>query len=547
MSTTVPESIKTFVDLLSYRASFQPDVLAFRFLSYSATGVEEDTITFQALDARARQIAKQLLKKCQPGDRALMLYPSGLDFITAYFGCLYAGVIAVPGYPPKRNQKLGRLKSLVQNCQAKVAMTDLQTQLIAEPQFGAVEELKSLAWVITDIGGNDSAEDAVLPQVQPGDIAFLQYTSGSTGEPKGVMVTHANLMANSRSIYSAMGHGPDTVVVGWLPLFHDMGLIGNVLQPVYAGIPSTLMAPASFLQRPMRWLEAVSKYKATTSGGPNFSYDLCVDSIKDEDLAQLDLRSWRITFNGAEPIRPETLRAFSDKFRQCGFDSSSHYACYGMAETTLLITGAHPSQGIHTACFDDSQLQQKRAVMVDSTAADGHELVSCGTARCEQGVVIVDPERLTRCADGEVGEIWAYGDSNAKGYWQRPDATAATFAAYTSDTNEGPYLRTGDLGFVHQGELYIAGRLKDVVIIRGMNHYPQDIELTAFESHEAFMPNGAAVFTVEEKGQEQLVIVLEIRRTYLRTFDPEALSRAVQQAVVLQHELQVRSIVFIKP
>ncbi|MGZ5787890.1 MAG: condensation domain-containing protein, partial [Burkholderiaceae bacterium] len=547
VGTVVPESIKTFVDLLSYRASIQPDVLAFRFLSYSATGIEADTITFKALDSRARQIAKQLLIKCQPGDRALMLYPSGIDFIAAYFGCLYAGVIAVPGYPPKRNQKLGRLKSLVQNCQAKVAMTDLQTQLIAEPQFDEVDELKSLAWVITDTAGFNSAEDVGLPQVQADDIAFLQYTSGSTGDPKGVMVTHANLMANSRSIYTAMEHGPDTVFVGWLPLFHDMGLIGNVLQPIYAGIPSTLMAPASFLQRPMRWLEAISKYKATTSGGPNFSYDLCVDSIKDEDLVQLDLRSWTIAFNGAEPIRPETLRTFSDKFSRCGFDPASHYACYGMAETTLLITGAEPGKGTRTTHFDENQLQQKRAVMVDGNTAPGHELVSCGNARCEQGVVIVNPDTMLRCAEGEVGEVWAHGDSNAKGYWQRQDATATTFAAYISDTKEGPYLRTGDLGFVHQGELYIAGRLKDVVIIRGMNHYPQDIELTAFESHEAFMPNGAAVFTVEEKGQEQLVIVLEIRRTYLRTFDPEALARAIQQAVVLQHELQVRSIVFIKP
>jgi amino acid adenylation domain-containing protein len=546
MATAVPIGVKTFVDLLTYRAEVQPDALAFRFLSYSADSVEEDTITFKALDTRARLIAKQLLSTCQPGDRALMLYPSGIDFIAAYFGCLYAGVIAVPGYPPKRNQKLGRLKSLMQSCQAKVAMTDRQTQQIAEPQFGEVDELKSLAWVITDAIEDTSLDGLVLPKVRADDIAFLQYTSGSTGDPKGVMVSHGNLLANSRSIYAAMGHGPDTVFVGWLPLFHDMGLIGNVLQPIYAGIPSTLMAPASFLQRPMRWLEAITKYKATTSGGPNFGYDLCVNSIKDEDLAQLDLSSWRIAFNGAEPIRPETLHAFSKKFAACGFKSSSHYACYGMAETTLIITGAQPGIGTRTTYFDDNQLQQKRAVAAIASDPSAHELVSCGKARCEQGVVIVNPETLSRCADGEVGEIWAFGHSNAEGYWQRADATEETFAAYTSDTNEGPYLRTGDLGFLYQGELYIAGRLKDVVIIRGANHYPQDIELTAFESHEAFMPNGAAVFTVEEDGQEQLIIVLEVRRTHVRSFDAEALARALQEAVVLQHELQVRSIVFIK-
>ncbi len=552
MPPLLPERIKTFVELLSFRAIAQPDAVAFRFLTYTATGVEKETVTFQQLDARARTIAAQLLTQCQPGDRALMLYPSGIEFIAAYFGCLYAGVIAVPGYPPKRNQKLGRLLSLVQNCQAKVAMTDLQTHVIAQPQFADVTELRSLAWVVTDslpadtlrIVGQPVVE---LPQVSIDDIAFLQYTSGSTGDPKGVMVTHANLMANSRSIYTAMDHGPDTVFVGWLPLFHDMGLIGNVLQPVFAGIPSTLMSPASFLQRPMRWLEAIAEYRATTSGGPNFAYDLCVGSVKDEDLARLDLHSWQVAFNGAEPIRPASIKAFSDKFAICGFTPDAHYACYGMAETTLIITGATAGKGIHTTCFDEAQLKKNQAVACGNSTAASHELVSCGVARREQGVLIVDPETLVQCTDGQIGEIWAYGDSNAKGYWQNPEATQRTFAAYTAGTNQGPFLRTGDLGFLHQRQLYIAGRLKDVVIIRGMNHYPQDIELTAFESDPAFMPNGAAAFAVEENGQEQLVVVLEVRRTHLRSFDPQALARAIQQAVVLQHELQVHSIIFIKP
>ncbi|TCS39449.1 amino acid adenylation domain-containing protein [Paucimonas lemoignei] len=549
MHPVAPEEIKTFVDLLSYRAREKGDALAFRFLSYSATGIEEKTITFAELDARARRIAEHLLQICRPGDRALMLYPSGLEFIEAYFGCLYAGVIAVPGYPPKRNQKLGRLKSLVQNCQARVALTDSQTQAIAEPQFAEVAELSSLDWLITDKidAVAPLADKTSLPQIGTDDIAFLQYTSGSTGDPKGVMVSHGNLMANSRSIYTAMGHGPETVVVGWLPLFHDMGLIGNVLQPVYAGIPATLMAPASFLQHPLRWLEAISTYRATTSGGPNFAYDLCVGSVKDDELAQLDLRSWNVAFNGAEPIRPESQRAFSKRFGACGFDPSAHYACYGMAETTLLITGIEPGQGARTSSFDREELQKNRVVPLAGTPEESHELASCGYSRCEQGVLIVNPETLTRCADREVGEIWAYGDSNAKGYWQKPDATAATFAARLADTGEGPYLRTGDLGFVHDGELFIAGRLKDVVIIRGMNHYPQDIELTAFESHEAFMPNGAAVFTIVEDGEEQLVVVLEVRRTHLRSMDPDLLARAIQQAVVMQHELQVHNILFIKP
>ncbi|RJG00932.1 amino acid adenylation domain-containing protein [Noviherbaspirillum sedimenti] len=552
MRQVAPEGIKTFVDLLSYRANIHGDALAFRFLSYPVSGVEAKTITYAQFDARARQIAMRLLARCKPGDRALMLYPSGIEFIEAYFGCLYAGVIAVPGYPPKRNQKLGRLKSLVHDCQARVVLTDAQTRSIAEPQFAEVAELGALAWLITD-GADDTTHVAAggdqpdLPAVSADDIAFLQYTSGSTGDPKGVMVSHGNLMANSRSIYMAMGNGPDTVAVSWLPLFHDMGLIGNVMQPVYAGIPATLMAPASFLQRPLRWLEAISTYRATTSGGPNFAYDLCVSSVKEADLAQLDLRCWRLAFTGAEPVRPESQRAFSQRFAACGFDSAAHYACYGMAETTLLVSGGEPGKGAATRHFDEAALQQNRAVPIDAGVDGSHELVSCGHARCEQGVLIVNPDTLKRCSDGEVGEIWAYGDSNAKGYWQKPEATAATFAAHLADTGAGPYLRTGDLGFVHGGALYIAGRLKDVVIIRGLNHYPQDIELTAIESHEAFMPNGAAVFTIEENGEEQLVVVLEVRRTHLRSMDPDALARALQQTVVMQHELQVRSIVFIKP
>ncbi|QAU34548.1 non-ribosomal peptide synthase/polyketide synthase [Janthinobacterium sp. 17J80-10] len=561
MPAVAQDTIQTFVELLSCRASVDRDAVAFRFLSYPASGVQATTITYGKLDASARRIASRLLRLCQPGDRALMLYPSGIEFIEAYFGCLYAGVIAVPGYPPKRNQKLGRLKSLVQNCAAQVVLADAQTRSIAEPLFAEVDELGSLAWLITDAacgdiadaGADAGAETMTLPHVGPDDIAFLQYTSGSTGDPKGVMVSHGNLIANSRSIHTAMVHSPDTVVVGWLPLFHDMGLIGNVLQPIYGGIPATLMAPASFLQRPLRWLEAISTYRATTSGGPNFAYDLCVSSVSDEELAQLDLSAWTLAFTGAEPIRPESQRAFSARFAACGFDPAAHYACYGMAETTLLVTGGDAGKGTKTVLFDETGLQQSRVVPIvpaasGAPAADKvHELVSCGYARCEQGILIVNPQTLQRCADGEVGEIWAYGDSNAKGYWQKPEATIATFGARLADTGEGPYLRTGDLGFVHGGELFIAGRLKDVVIIRGMNHYPQDIELTAFESHEAFMPNGAAVFTIEEDGEEQLVVVLEVRRTHLRRMDPDALARAIQQAVVLQHELQVRSIVFIKP
>ncbi len=538
---------QNFVELLQYRAVHQAAHIAFRFLPDGDVTDSAPTLTFAELDERARAIAASLLQRCEPGDRALLIYPSGLDFVAAFFGCLYAGIIAVPAYPPKRNQKLQRLQTLVEDCAAAIALTESQSYDIAFPQFSAVAELKNLPWLCTDSELSAGAEDYMAAVTDSADIAFLQYTSGSTGNPKGVMVSHGNLIANSELIYTAMSHSDETVFVGWAPLFHDMGLIGNVLQPVFAGISCTLLPPAAFLQKPLRWLQAISKYRATTSGGPNFAYDLCVNTVKDEDLASLDLSSWQVAFNGAEPIRAESMQAFSRRFQASGFRDSAHYPCYGMAETTLLVTGIRVGQGNYTRHFETAALQEGRAAVLDSDSEDSSEWVNCGQSWCEHRVEIVDPETGRACVDNQVGEIWISGGSVARGYWQKPEATADTFAAEIIDGQQGPFLRTGDLGFLDKGELFVTGRLKDVLIIRGLNHYPQDIELTAFESHQALMPNGAAAFTVARNGIEQLVIVLEVKRTYLRKLDANDVVMTIQQAVTQQHELQAHSIVLIKP
>ena len=420
-------------------------------------------------------------------------------------------------------------------------MADIDRRWKKEPEL-----LADLKWVATDtIEAND--QEFMPRSATSESLAFLQYTSGSTGTPKGVMVTHGNIIHNQQLIQQAFGHSEKTIFAGWLPLFHDMGLIGNVLQPMYLGIPCILMPPVAFLQKPIRWLKAISKYRATTSGGPNFAYDLCVKKVQPEQLANLDLSSWDLAFNGAEPIQAETLEQFSKKFAQCGFNYSAFYPYYGMAETTLLAAGGVKNLKPVIRGVKKAELKQNSIVKSEISWKGSQGLVGCGRPyRLGQKVIIVDHESLTRSKKGQVGEIWLSGGSIASGYWNRPSATHEAFQAYLQDTQEGPFLRTGDLGFLLDGELFVTGRIKDVIIIRRQNHYPQDIELTVQKSHPALRPNCGAAFTVESKGLERLVIVQEVERSYLRKLDVNEVVGNITQAVTAQHALQVYAIVLIK-
>jgi acyl-CoA synthetase (AMP-forming)/AMP-acid ligase II len=444
----------------------------------------------------------------------LLLYPAGLEFITAFFGCLYAGVMATPAYPPRRNQNLSRLQAVVTDAQAPVALTTTSLLANIEGRFAQYPELADLDWLATDNLTSDLASDWQEAAVNSDSLAFLQYTSGSTGKPKGVMVSHGNLLHNQRMIEQAFGHTHKTVVLGWLPLFHDMGLIGNLLQPMYIGQPCILTSPVAFLQKPLRWLQAISDYQATTSGGPNFAYDLCVRKATPEKKANLDLSSWEVAFNGAEPIRAETLDQFAATFESCGFRKSAFYPCYGMAETTLFISGGRKTAPPVISTVDGAALEQNQVVTATPEQSGARKIVGCGQAWLDQEVAIAHPESLTRCPAEVVGEIWVSGASVAQGYWNRPQQTEATFCAYLADTGEGPFLRTGDLGFIQDGELFVTGRLNDVIIIRGRNHYPQDIELTVENSHPALRPGCAAAFAVEIGSVERLVIVAEVERRY---------------------------------
>jgi amino acid adenylation domain-containing protein/non-ribosomal peptide synthase protein (TIGR01720 family) len=539
----VAKEPSTIVELLRKRSFEQRDRLAYTFLTDGE--VEETTLTYGELDRRARSLAAWLRTVAAPAERVLLLYPSDLQYVTAFFACLYAGVVAVPAYPPRMNRSLDRLQSIVSDSQATVALTTDLISARIQPLYAHAPELKSLRWLATDELPYGLEDEWIDPDVGEHTLAFLQYTSGSTSAPKGVMVTHGNLVHNQRMIRAAFRQTEDSVIAGWLPLYHDMGLIGNVLQPLYAGARCVLMSPVAFLQKPLRWLQAISRFRATTSGGPNFAYELCARKISEEQRASLDLSSWRVAFNGAEPVRAETLDRFSEAFGPCGFRRTAFFPCYGLAEATLFVTGK-PAPGVPLVReLDAGSLGDNRAFEATATSRQTTTLVSSGSEFLDQRIEIVNPETLALCASYEVGEIWVAGPSVARGYWARSVESEHVFSAHLSDTGEGPFLRTGDLGFLQDGELFVTGRLKDLIIIRGLNHYPQDIERTVELSSPAVRAGGGAAFSIEVNGEERLAIVQEVERNHGESLD--AVFDAIRRAVSETHELQVCAIALVKP
>jgi amino acid adenylation domain-containing protein len=541
--TASPEvRFATLAGMLRARAAERPGQVAFTFLADGET--ETGRLTYAGLDGQARRIAKVLREVMAPGERALLLYPPGLDFIAAFFGCLYAGVVAVPAYPPRPNDRSqSRLRSIARDAGPRAALTNSAVLAGTKGLAALAPELAMVRWIATDALAGRGDDEGTLPEPDPESLAFLQYTSGSTAEPKGVEVTHANLLHNERMIGAAFQQDESSVVVGWLPLHHDMGLIGNVLQPLHAGGRCVLMSPVAFLQRPLRWLEAISRFRGTTSGGPDFAYELCVRKASPEALAGLDLTSWQVAFNGAEPVRAETLERFAATFEPCGFRPESFYPCYGLAEATLFVAGGVRGRVPRVARVESAALEHSEVVPATPEASGARRLVSCGRPWMGQRVVVADPETGAECRTGRVGEIWIAGPSVARGYWQNPEATARDFNAFLP-SGDGPFLRTGDLGFVADGELYVTGRLKDLIILRGRNHYPQDLERTAEASHPDLRPGGAAAFSVETAGEERLVIILEVERRRRDGF--EEVAEAIRRAVAEEHEVQVWEVVLIR-
>ncbi|WNF15118.1 fatty acyl-AMP ligase [Microcystis aeruginosa] len=534
----------TLVELLRYRASSQPERIAYIFLRDGE--IEEARLTYGELDQNARAIAAHLQSLEAKGERGLLLYPPGLDFISAFFGCLYAGVVAIPAYPPRRNQNLLRLQAIIADSQARFTFTNAALFPSLENQWAKDPELGAMQWIVTDEIDHHLREDWLEPTLEKNSLAFLQYTSGSTGTPKGVMVSHHNLLINSADLDRGWGHDQDSVMVTWLPTFHDMGLIYGVIQPLYKGFLCYMMSPASFMERPLRWLQALSDKKATHSAAPNFAYDLCVRKIPPEKRATLDLSHWCMALNGAEPVRAEVLKKFAEAFQVSGFKATALCPGYGLAEATLKVTAVSYDSPPYFYPVQANALEKNKIVGATETDTNVQTLVGCGWTTIDTQIVIVNPETLKPCSPEIVGEIWVSGSTIAQGYWGKPQETQETFQAYLADTGAGPFLRTGDLGFIKDGELFVTGRLKEIILIRGRNNYPQDIELTVQNSHPALRPSCGAAFTVENKGEEKLVVVQEVERTWLRKVDIDEVKRAIRKAVVQEYDLQVYAIALIR-
>ncbi|HLL83144.1 MAG TPA: fatty acyl-AMP ligase, partial [Longimicrobium sp.] len=542
-----------FVQVLRRRAREDSEAAAFGFLSDTDS---ETRLTYGELDRRARAVGAALQRLGAAGQRVLLVHPPGVEFVVGFLGCLYGGAVAVPVYPPRpgkdgRDQQ--RLRAVVRSARPKVVLgTSALLAGFREDGTSGSPELQRLASDALEPGLEEAWAE---PRAEPGSLALLQYTSGSTGEPKGVMLSHGNLLHDSRLIRDAFGHTRQSRGVIWLPPYHDMGLIGGILQPLYAGFPVTLMSPVAFLQRPLRWLQAISRLGATTSGGPNFAYELCLRKVTAEQRAGLDLSHWDVAFCGAEPVRRDTLERFAEVFAPCGFRREAFFPCYGLAEATLIVSGGVKGTAPRALPLDPSALERHR--VVETADPEARHLVGCGRPLAD--VAIVDPESGRARGPDEVGEIWVRGAGVAAGYFERPDESRATFGATRTDTGEGPWLRTGDLGFLAEGQLFVSGRLKDLIILRGRNHYPQDLEATASGCEAALGADACAAFAVEREGEERLAIAVELPPRHLAALrrardedgaaaDPfTALCRRLRAAVVAAHEVEADEVILLEP
>ncbi|HVY45043.1 MAG TPA: AMP-binding protein, partial [Minicystis sp.] len=567
----------TVTDILRARADDESGI----GYTYLNDGERDEThLSYASLDVRARAIAAALQAAGARGERAVLLYPPDLGYVAAFFGAMYAGAIAVPAYPPdvsRLNRSLPRLQAIVADCSAEFVLTTREIVGVAEALFAFAPELQKKRWVATDDVPDSAADAWTPPPTGPETLAFLQYTSGSTGSPKGVMLSHGNLLANLEMIARSFGICESSVGMSWLPPYHDMGLIGGLLAPLYKNRPSALMSPLAFLQRPSRWLHAITRFRATTSGGPNFAYELCARRVGPEERASLDLSSWTLAFSGAEPIRPATLRHFVETFAPCGFSARALFPCYGLAEATLIVSGGSPRGEVVELELSASALE-RNDVAPPVGASDGRVLVGCGEVLADEEVTVVDPLTLQPCSERRVGEVWVRGASVAGGYWNKPKESAAIFGARVAGRDGPAFLRTGDLGFVREGHLFVTGRLKDLVIVRGRNHYPQDIEHTVEECSGALRRGCSAVFAVGDHAEDVVIAVelerrfrdrrradsappvgVERRRTDRRAptndtgfavapgpEDLEALCEQIRQAVMAEHAVSPKSVVLLK-
>jgi acyl-CoA synthetase (AMP-forming)/AMP-acid ligase II len=553
MESGTAESLTT---RLQRHAQTTPHQVACTFVPDGEGG--ETDWSFAALDRAACVAASHLLSVARPGDRVILLHSTGPEFFVAFFGCLYAQLIAVPAAVPRGNQTLDTLAALASDCGATVAVTTSDVYRRLVKKLDTAPALSKIHWITgwsSDVGGKQRSGDAIEqtldnPPPSPDWPAYLQYTSGSTGVPAGVTVSHGNLTHNLRMIEAAaVSPRAPSVFLNWLPLFHDLGLVTS-LAPLYHGGRTVQLPPLHIIQKPWRWLSAIGRYRATVSGGPNFMYDLCVERIPTTERAALDLSSWAVAFVGAEPVRASTLERFADAFGPAGFRKDAFRPSYGLAEATLLVTMGEMMAPTLVRHFRRSDLEQGRVVPLPAPDGDSRPLVGNGQSWLGQDVVIADPASRERVAADRIGEIWVSGDGIARGYWNHAARSGGTFgarlAASDASASADTFLRTGDLGFVHEGQLFVTGRLKDLIIIRGNNYYPQDVEATVERAHSALARNGGAAFPVDVDEEERLVVVHEIHRRTSLDEGPGIIA-AVREAVARDYGFRPHAVVLVKP
>jgi acyl-CoA synthetase (AMP-forming)/AMP-acid ligase II len=536
---------ETLVDLLRDRAHVSPERLAYG--CWEEGEGQTASITYAALDAEASAIAVVLADRIAPGGRVVLVYPPGLDFIAAFFGALYAGLSCVPVYPPappRLEAGVAHLRRVCEDAAAEAILTTEELASLAAALPGLTSAELPLPWVVTDRrpahvdprGWRD-------PRCGADDLAMIQYTSGSTAVPKGVVLRHRHLLANQDAIDRSFRLGADAVVVSWLPPYHDMGLIGCIIHPLFRGVPCYLIPPMQFLERPLRWLRAIQDLRATCSGGPNFAYDLCTRRVTEEERSTLDLSSWAVAFCGAEPIRPETARGFVQAFAASGFAPGAFFPCYGLAEASLLVTASQPARGMRTLSVDRAQLEGGRAVHA-SRNERAVDIASSGGPPDGIELAIVDPASGVEVAAGAVGEVWVGGASVADGYWRRPEETASTFGARLAG-REGVFLRTGDLAFLDEGDLFVTGRITDQIIVRGRNVSPSDVEVTAQQADARLRPGCGAAFPLDGRGSEGVALVQETTATDVDELD--RLVRSMRSAVLAELQVRLDAVVLVPP
>ncbi len=527
-------------DLLKFHAETNPEKKAYIYLRDGEN--DEESITFRELYNSSLNIAGKLTQLNAVGERVLMLFPPGMEFIKAIFGCLFAGAIAVPAYPPKKNRSVERIKTLVVDSEAGFVLSTADIHEATERSFSDLEELQKLIWILTDQSWQ-SINQVSLKSIKPDDVALLQYTSGSTGNPKGVMVTHHNLMRNLEFLRQVFSLDSQTISVSWLPTFHDMGLIEGMMGTAYNGYTGVLMPPVTFIQKPSRWIRAFNKYRGTHGGAPNFAFDFLVDNVSDEERQGLDLSCINTLYCAAEPIRKTTFDRFIDTYTGYGITPESLCPTYGMAESTLIISGGGTQKGTYYLNVSASELEHNKVIPVSDNDPDSKYLVGVGHAWIDTEIKIVNPETLSPTGPQEVGEIWISGSIVTAGYWNKIDITNETFKAVIRGEDNGKYwLRTGDLGFIYDNELFITGRLKDLIILFGKNYYPQDFEYIAERSHPSLRPAANAAFSIDVDEIEKLVLVCEVERTSIRDLDVESVCNAIRNSISEEFEQQVYAI-----